>query len=921
MISRVDQRLLRYLPVGFALAFTLTAQATILWSDLGETLAHNTGDGSDILGGAVKRDDDSSDVLYFKVHVDPLSDISTEEYFAGFELFEGDVRRLAIGNATKAWAYSAFHTSEKGEFNKYSGDYDLHSSRPESTFVGVYKRYEQPRRGIARTIVFRVQYIPNDDDQVTVWLSPDLTAGGTETNQLENLTTQFKANCSFDEIHLRHGGGGDGWTFSDMAIATAFSDFVSGHQVTGNKSAPVGRSALSYRFRSWQAEQGLTQGSIRTIAQSKDGYLWLGTGSGLMRFDGVRFVPMGEHNGLRFPISAMLFDDYGALWVGGVTNGLFRWRDGKTIAFTAKEGLPSNAVTALAQDRHRQLWIGTAGGLVMRKGEATVPVPNAAGLAGKAIAALFRDHHGAMWAAARGAGVFQFQSNRWNQVTDASLGKLLEDAHCLLVDQRNRLWVGAGDDFVLCRDGGQWSRYRIPRHLDKPMVTALAETADGTVWAGSGGEGVFEFKDSKIKAINAGNGLLDNFVQSLFVDREANVWVGAQAGLNQLRPKTAPPEQEEAHVPTVILEEVLMDGEPVAFDARPNATPTLRVPPGRHRLEFRYTGLSFAAPERIRFRYRVAGLDPGWIDAANRRSAFYSYVAPGRFEFEVTACNTDGVWNEVPARLAFAVLPHFWQTWWFYGGAIVTVFLGVGGTIRFLEKRKVQRRLEQLEHERTLERERARIAQDLHDDLGASLSRISLLSDMARAGQGGVAPGGEHVDKISQLAGQTLRALDQIVWAVRPGSDTLQSVVDYIAHFANELFKGTGVRCRLDLPEELPARQLPPEMRHNIFLIAKEALTNAFKHSFAREISIQIRATSDSLAVLIQDDGSGFDPDAEPGERDGNGLENMRQRAAAIGAQLQIASAPGKGTTIRLAVDFSRNGHAAAVSRTTRSLH
>lgn len=930
MLRCAKLKFVKWLVAGLALMTGLAIQATTLWSDLGATLAHETGDGADILGGAVKRDNTSTDTLYFKVHVDPLSDVSTEEYFAGFELFEGTERKLAVGNAMKAWAYSAFHTSEKGEFNKFSGDYDLHSARPESTAVGVFKLYEQPRRGIERTIVFKVQYVAGADDLVTVWLSPDLDGHAAETNQLESLTTRFKADCSFDEIHLRHGGGGDGWTFSDMAIATSFNDFVSGNDVNPGKFTAAGHGALALSFRSWQQEQGLPQSSIQAITQTRDGYLWLGTDAGLVRFDGVRFVPFGEREGLYCgAVRSILEDSRGAIWIGSATNGLTRWQEGTFIKLTTQDGLPSDSITALAEDGAGQLWIGTPAGLVLHRAGGIVPPPDAESLEHKAIAGLVRDHKGDMWVAVATAGIFQFQGGTFNLISNASVGGLLQDAHCLLVDKRDRVWVGAGDDFVLCRDDGQWSRYRIPRHLDKPFIKALAETPDGTVWAGSVREGLFQFKDGKVKPINAGGGLLDNFVESLFVDREGNLWIGVSAGLSQLRCRNfptkgtassgvageAPSPGNGSPAPAVILEEVLLDGAPVLSDTtRKTRLSNLRVPPGRHRLEFRYTGLSFMAPERIRFRYRVTGLDADWLDAANRRAAFYSYVPPGEFTFEVSACNADGVWNESPATLAFVVRPHFWQTWWFLAFAALTAFVGVGGSIRFIEKRKVQRQVEHLEHERALERERSRIAQDLHDDLGASLSRISLLSDMAQSGQPDRSQTAVHVARISQLANHTLRALDEIVWAVRPGSDTLQSVVEYIAHFANELFKGNGVRCRLDLPENLPPRQLPPEMRHNIFLIAKEALTNAFKHSAAHEISVQIKVTGSRFEMQIQDDGRGFHAGGAPSERDGNGLENLRQRAESIGAALQMNSAPGRGTTITLTVDLARNGRAANVS-------
>jgi hypothetical protein len=223
--------------------------AVVLWSDFGATLVHETGPGTDILGGAVKRDDSSGDTLYFKFHVDPLSDATTEEYFAAFQLFEGDEGRLAIGNSLKAWAYSAFNTSETGESNNIFGDFDFHSSRPESSGLGTFFNYELPRRGIERTIVFRVQYNPGGNDRVTVWLNPDLAIGATEENQTNALTTRFRANASFNEIRLRHGGGGGGWTFSDMAIATSFSDFIAGRNVETSEAMRIG-------FQTWQHGSG-----------------------------------------------------------------------------------------------------------------------------------------------------------------------------------------------------------------------------------------------------------------------------------------------------------------------------------------------------------------------------------------------------------------------------------------------------------------------------------------------------------------------------------------------------------------------------------------------------------------------------------------------------------------------------------------
>jgi hypothetical protein len=197
------------LVTGIAWSLATPTRAVILWNDPDVSLVHENGAGTDILGGAVKRDDSANDTLYFKFHVDPLSDMDTEEYLAGIELFEGDGERLGIGNAMKAWAYSAFfHALETGESNNIMGYIDLHSSKPEFPAEGASGSYQNPRRGVGATIVFKIQFVPGEDDLVTVWLNPDLGPGANEAYQPDSLTTRFNANARFDEIRLRHAGGG-----------------------------------------------------------------------------------------------------------------------------------------------------------------------------------------------------------------------------------------------------------------------------------------------------------------------------------------------------------------------------------------------------------------------------------------------------------------------------------------------------------------------------------------------------------------------------------------------------------------------------------------------------------------------------------------------------------------------------------------
>src|SRR6478609_1573465 len=206
--------------------------AAIFWSDPDPRVIHKTPIGSDLLAGAVHRDDTANDALYFKFQLDPLSDVASEPYYGGFRLFEGDEGRLAVGNAPEAWGYSAYCTAETNTLLGTAGEFDLKSAQPEAAGLGAFKPYELPHHSQPRTIVFKVQYVPGGDDLVTVWLSPRLTRGATDENQPENLTTKFKANANFNQIRLQHApilpntNGGNGYIFSGMAVATSFSDFV-----------------------------------------------------------------------------------------------------------------------------------------------------------------------------------------------------------------------------------------------------------------------------------------------------------------------------------------------------------------------------------------------------------------------------------------------------------------------------------------------------------------------------------------------------------------------------------------------------------------------------------------------------------------------------------------------------------------------
>jgi signal transduction histidine kinase len=293
-------------------------------------------------------------------------------------------------------------------------------------------------------------------------------------------------------------------------------------------------------------------------------------------------------------------------------------------------------------------------------------------------------------------------------------------------------------------------------------------------------------------------------------------------------------------------------------------------------------------------------VDKDWVEGGTGRSAHYYNIAPGDYRFRAVACNKDGVWNEEGASLAFILRPHYWQTWWAQGAAGLLVLGAVSGIARYVTRRRMQRQLELLEQRHAIEKERGRIAKDIHDDLGSSLTRIMMLGERAEEGlekRDGV---GVQLGKIVTTARHTVQALDEIVWAVNPENDSLEGLVQYIGHYADELFEDSPIRCRLELPAELPACDLTAEVRHDLFLAVKEAFNNILKHSKASQVHVKVTMQSKKFEILIEDNGCGFDSEVASHNGKGNGLRNMRKRIEAIRGQLDLTSTPGRDTKIKI---------------------
>jgi signal transduction histidine kinase len=327
----------------------------------------------------------------------------------------------------------------------------------------------------------------------------------------------------------------------------------------------------------------------------------------------------------------------------------------------------------------------------------------------------------------------------------------------------------------------------------------------------------------------------------------------------------------------VVIEDVTVNG------ARENPNDIDRLAPGRKNVEFTYTGLSLVVPTRITFRYMLEGFDKQWIDAGIRREATYTNLPPSKYKFRVTACNIDGVCNEAGSSLEFELAPQFFQRIWFWPAVAILIGAGIWAGYKL----RIRRLREQFGLILT---ERNRIARELHDTLIQGLSGITM-EMQALAARIKSPDDKQRLGEIIEDAGTCLRETRRSVAGLRSGNSGLAAAIEQAAR---QITETKDIKLKLNLKNRPTG--LAPDVEYNLVRIAQEAVTNSVKHSGARTVEVALDYMPKALRLEVKDDGSGF---AENGHVNGHyGLIGMKERASHIGASLDLASAPGRGTTV-----------------------
>ncbi len=686
---------------------------------------------------------------------------------------------------------------------------------------------------------------------------------------------------------------------------------------------------------------------ILDVLEDAEGNLWVGTeGAGLFKLRPRVFHIIGESKGLSRESVVSASED----WVAPDGGGL-----GKLTASGRVEmidGYGKNSIASVLEDGAGGVWIGSTSGRLIHRTVAGKNQPAVAvGADRPQLRVLHSDQKGNLWIGAYPHGLFLLQAGEPNRLQDLSNQGFSKNAVTAIAeDAKGIVWIGTSAGELDRYEAGVFQKFDGPEGLLQYPIGALLPTADGALWVGTLGGGLGRFQNGKARFLGADVGLIDDVITQLITDKQGWLWVGSSRGLSRTRgselqavlagrkTKAAVIQFGRAdglmniqctaeHQPTVwhtaagelrfatskgvvafdsaaipinlkppplVLESMLVDGLPVAAAAQ------IKLPYDYKKIEFRYTAMSFVAPENVFFRRQLIGFDENWVEDGTARSVSYPRLEPGRYTFQFTACNNDGFWNSEPSKLSFEVVPAFWQTNWFRAGAIIFFAGLVGGTVRYVTKRRMRRKLERLEQAHALERERTRISRDLHDDLGARLTQMAFLTDLAAAEVDQTKEIKTQLGNVSQQARNAVQSLDETVWLVNPQKDTLPHLIAYLATYAEQFFQPTPINCRQDICRQPPTVVLPGSFRRDIFFLVKEALTNVLKHSAAKEVWLRIAVRGAVMRIVIQDDGEGFQLSQTKSQR--HGLENMQQRAAAAGFKLRLRSAPGQGMRVTLRV-------------------
>jgi ligand-binding sensor domain-containing protein/two-component sensor histidine kinase len=668
-------------------------------------------------------------------------------------------------------------------------------------------------------------------------------------------------------------------------------------------------------FRSFDERDGLASTRVGSVFQATDGSPCVftrgrrpeeiaGEDGFLECFDGKRFhtqhpaLPRGTLYGWGW--SQVTLQDHAGEWWIPTAGGVFRYpaipfaRLSSTPprkAYTTRDGLPSNALFRLYEDSRGDIWMGleeTEESLARwdRRTNGILRFPLAGGRFHDMPMSFAEDRGGTVWIGFFRGGLACYRGGHLSVFNEAD-GLPAGAIRSLHLDREGRLWIASGRGGVARIDRPEeipprFVRFKPEQGLSSENTSSLGEDRFGRIYVGTArGLDRIDPKSGVVQHFSADDGLARGVIESMLCDRNGNLWLGSTTGLSRYEPLIDPPRA----VPAVRITQVAVNGISQALpqigsqlvrlpEAGPAATP----------LQIDFAGIDFAPGGRLRYQYRLGGIDRDWSPAADQRSVVYAHLPAGAYRFQVRAIANDGAIGPSPAEVVFRVLPPLWKR------PSVLLLFGLGAVALAYGWHR-----NRLKSVLAVERVRMRVATDLHDDIGTDLSEIAILSELlGRKEQR--APAGTLAE-IGDRARRLVDSMSDIVWSTDPRKDDIESLVQRIRHFAANTLESQGIAWSLEVEDGLEARSLDPDRRRQILLIVKEALTNVARHADCTRACLRIFRADGEIAVEIEDNGKGFD-DLAGAPTPGQGLSSMRARAVSLGGTLEVSPLPAGGTRV-----------------------
>jgi len=657
-------------------------------------------------------------------------------------------------------------------------------------------------------------------------------------------------------------------------------------------------------FVTYSTGEGIPAENIGPVYVDSEARVWFGPAAGGLYWLKEGIVQRVNSGGLQNDVIYSITGDTTGLWIGRQKGGLthLSYKEGsyKTETYTEAQGLAQNSVYAVNQNRDGSVWAGTLSGGVSRFSSGSFKnYTTRDGLASNTIDAILESADGTMWFATPN-GISALSQGSWKtfKVQD---GLPSARVNCLFEDATNLLWVGTDNGLAFFDSGRFRAPAKVPASLRAPILGLVADgsrsfwiaTANNVLRVTRDNLRNGQLTESDVTEFSAADGLHGSEGvrrnRSVTRDPSGMIWFSLSSGLSVVDPNR----KAGSSAPAIVhINAMAADGSPVALNQG------IRIPSARQRITFSFAGLSLAIPERVKFRYRLDGFDHEWSSPVSAGEAIYTNLAPGSYRFHVMASNSDGFWNSEIASVDFKIVPAFWQTWWFRVSALLALAL-IGLAfyrIRLLQLTKhLNVRFEERLAERTL------IAQELHDTLLQGFLSASMQLDVAVDQLPESSPVRPRLVRILSLMRQVVDEGRNAIRGLRLSNNGSEDIAVALSNINQELNSGGETLFRVIV--EGPSRPVHPIVRDEVYRIGREAVVNAFRHSRAKNISVEVSYLENQLRVLVNDDGCGIDSEVMESGRDGHwGLSGMRERAERIKARLKVRSRVGSGTEVELSV-------------------